>query len=42
MEKKKSLGPTGNSQQRKKGRKPRLEGRTIPPRPTQRLSKNMR
>ena len=29
-------------QQRKKGKKPRLEGRTIPPRPAQRLSKNMR
>jgi hypothetical protein len=40
--KKGSLRPTRNSQQRKKGRKPRLKGRTIPPRPAQRLSKNMR
>jgi len=40
--KKTSLGPAGNSQQKKKGRKPRLEGRTIPPRPAQRLSKNVR
>jgi hypothetical protein len=28
-----SLGPTGNNQERKKSRKSRLEGRTIPPRP---------
>ena len=34
-----SPGPAGNSQQRKKSRKPRLEGRTIAPRPSQKLSK---
>jgi hypothetical protein len=40
--KKRSLGSTGNSQQGKKSRKPRFKGRTIPPRPAKKMSKNMR